>query len=123
MASAFPHQPPVEHAPEKETNVVIDLDEPSDVLTVLSSETAQEILGALRDEPGTASDIAQVVGVSLQNVIYHLERLCEAEFVTPVGTWYSKKGKEMTVYALVSEQLVVQFGDDRERSISSLQEH
>jgi DNA-binding transcriptional ArsR family regulator len=116
MASAFPHHPAVEHAPRKQTAVVVDRDEPTDLLQVLSSDTAQEILGVLRDEPGTASDVAGAVGKSLQNVSYHLDRLCDAELVTPVETWYSEKGKEMTVYALATEQLVVRFGDDGARS-------
>jgi DNA-binding transcriptional ArsR family regulator len=111
MASAFPHHPSVDHAPRKQTDVVVDRNKPTDLLQVLSSETAQEILGVLRDDPSTASDVAAAVGKSLQNVSYHLDRLCEADLVTPVETWYSEKGKEMTVYALATEQLVVRFGE------------
>jgi DNA-binding transcriptional ArsR family regulator len=112
MASVLPHQPPVEHVPRERTDVVIDPDEPTDVLQVLSSETAQEILSTLREDPGTASDIAGSVGGSLQNVVYHLDRLCGTGLVTPVETWYSEKGKEMTVYALATERVVVRFGAD-----------
>ncbi|MUW15004.1 helix-turn-helix domain-containing protein [Halorubrum sp. CBA1125] len=117
MASAFPHHPPVEHAPQKRTSVVVDREDPTDVLPVLSSETAQQILGVLGEEPGTASDVADALGKSLQNVTYHLDRLCETDVVTPVDTWYSEKGKEMTVYALAAERLVIEFGgcDDVER--------
>ncbi len=111
MASAFPHQPPVAHAPRKETNIIVDREEPTDVLQVLSSESAQKILGTLKSEPKTASDIAKSVDQSVQNVSYHLERLCEADLITPVETWYSEKGREMTVYALTTEQLVVRFHD------------
>ncbi|MFD1571874.1 ArsR/SmtB family transcription factor [Halorubrum laminariae] len=111
MASAFPHQPPVSHAPRKETNIVVDRNEPTDVLQVLSSESAQEILGTLKSEPRTASEIAKSIDQSVQNVSYHLDRLCEAELITPIETWYSEKGREMTVYALATEQLVVQFHD------------
>lgn len=112
MASAFPHQPPVDHAPRERTNVVVDRNEPTDVLQILSSETAQEILVTLKSEPGTASDIAESVDQSVQTVSYHLKRLCEAELITPIETWYSKKGREMTVYALATERLVVKFHDD-----------
>jgi DNA-binding transcriptional ArsR family regulator len=111
MASAFPHQPPVDHAPREQTNVVVGREEPTDVLQVLSSETAQEILAALRDEPKTASDIADFIGMSVQNVTYHLDRLCETDLIAPIETWYSEKGREMTVYALATEQLVVRFRD------------
>lgn len=117
MASVFPHHPPVDYAPRKQTEVVVDGSEPTDVLQILSSETAQEILGTLRDEPRTASDIADAVNRSLQSVSYHLNRLCEADLIEPAETWYSEKGTEMTVYALATERLVVQFGDRADRSV------
>ena len=116
MASAFPHQPTVDHAPREQTDVVIGRDEPIDVLRVLSCDTAQQILAALTEEPGTASDVAADVDASLQNVTYHLDRLCDAELIAPVKTWYSEKGKEMTVYAATTERLVVRFGGSSDGS-------
>lgn len=80
------------------------------MLGVLSCETVQRILGVLADEPGTASDVADAVDSSIQTVAYHLDRLHEADLITPVETWYSEKGKEMTVYAPAAERLVVEFG-------------
>ena len=96
--------------------MVIDRDEPTDVLQVLSSETAQKILGTLKTKPGTASDIAESTERSVQNVSYHLDRLCDAGVVTSIETWYSEKGREMTVYALAAERLVIQFRDGSDRS-------
>jgi DNA-binding transcriptional ArsR family regulator len=116
MASAFPHQPTVDHDPREQTDVVIERDESTDVLRALSCETAQRILAALTDEPGTASDVAADVDASLQNVTYHLERLRDAELIAPVKTWYSEKGKEMTVYAPTTERLVVRFGASADRA-------
>lgn len=121
MASVLPHHPPVDHVPSEQTDVVIDTDEPTDVLQVLSSETAQKILSTLRDEPGTASDIAGDIDGSLQNVVYHLDRLCGADLVTPAETWYSEKGKEMTVYALATERVVIRFGTDADPIAGSRQ--
>ncbi|MFA1610814.1 ArsR/SmtB family transcription factor [Halobellus rubicundus] len=111
MSSALPHQPSVEHAPEKQTDVVVGGENPPEVLQVLSSDTAQEILTTLKRDPGTASDVATAIGQSIQNVTYHLDRLRDVDLVTPVGTWYSEKGKEMTVYAVTTEELVVRFAD------------
>lgn len=116
MASAFPYRPTVDHAPREQTDVLIGSDEPTDALSVLSCDTAQRILAALTDEPGTASDLAADVDASLQNVMYHLDRLCDAELITPVNTWYSEKGKEMTVYAPTTERLVVRFDAPADRS-------
>lgn len=114
MASVFPHQPHVDHAPSERTRVVVAREEQTDTLQALSSETAREILASL-GEPGTASDVADAVDRSVQNVSYHLDRLCEAGLVTPTGTWYSEKGREMTVYALATERLVVQLREPADR--------
>ena len=118
MSSAFPHEPTVEHAPQKQTDVVLDGETHSELLQVLSSDTAQEILNTLEDEPGTASDVATAIGQSIQNVTYHLDRLHEVDLVAPVGTWYSEKGKEMTVYAVTTEELVVRFSDSPNQATS-----
>jgi predicted ArsR family transcriptional regulator len=115
MASAFPHQTSVETTLRKQTDIVVSIDgESTDVLCALSSETSQGILAALKKDPGTASDIADQVGTSLQNIHYHLDKLCETGLIEPVDTWYSAKGKEMTVYALTTEQLVIHFGENNE---------
>lgn len=114
MATALPHRPSPEHAPSKQTNLVIKGDESSDIFQALSSETAQAILGSLTNAPKTASDIAASIERSVQNVSYHLDRLCEADVITPVGTWYSAKGREMTVYAPATERLVVELRDQEE---------
>lgn len=111
MVSALPYQPTVTHAPREETDIVIDRHEQTDVLQVLSSESAQKILGTLKSGPKPTSEIAKSVDQSLQNVSYHLHRLREAELITPTETWYSEKGREMTVYALTTERLVVKFYD------------
>jgi DNA-binding PadR family transcriptional regulator len=39
-----------------------------------------------------------------------LRRLEENGLVEPIDTQYSVKGREMNVYALTAEKLVVQFG-------------
>lgn len=77
------------------------------VLQTLSSETAQEIVQTLGNEPKPPSEIADAVGTSIQNVQYHLGRLQNAGIVQQVDTWYSSRGCEMSVYALDTERLVV----------------
>lgn len=110
MSSAFPRQSPVEHVPDERATVVVRDDEPAESLQAISSDTAQAIICALRSEPLTASAIAKAVDTTIQNVRYHLDRLSEAGLIEAVETWYSEKGREMTVYALTTEELVVQFG-------------
>ena len=82
----------------------------------LGSETARSILAATYDEPRTPPEIRDTVGTSLQNVHYHIERLEDADLIESVGTGYSEKGNEMSVYAPCSEALVLFAGDERDRS-------
>lgn len=113
MSTVFPLHNPVNHTPRKRTNIVVSDSERADALQTLSSDTAQRILKALSDEPGTVSDVADTVDTSLQNAQYHLTRLSNADLVEAVDTWYSEKGKEMTVYALTAQELVIHFETDR----------
>src|SRR6056297_2657454 len=110
MPTAFLYRTQIDHTPRERTTVVVDHERSSDVLQTVSSDTAQRILAALDDEPATTSDIAEAISTSIQNAKYHIYRLCEADLVEAVDTWYSRKGTEMTVYALSVRELVIQFG-------------
>ena len=109
MASLLPTCKSVEHSVPTRTEIVVDGTGSGAVLSAIASETAQQILRALRDGPKPVSTIADDAGTSLQNVRYHIDQLCEAEFVEPVDTWYSEKGRKMTVYGLAVDQLVIRF--------------
>jgi DNA-binding transcriptional ArsR family regulator len=110
MTSAFPRQTTVEYSPRERADLTVSGDSQVDALAALSSETAQSILGALDDDPKTTSEIAKRVDTSIQNAHHHLRRLEENGLVEPIDTQYSVKGREMNVYALTAEKLVVQFG-------------
>jgi len=110
MTSVFPPQNNVEYNPREQADLTLSSNSQAEALEALSSGTARSILETLDDSPKTTSEIADVVGTSIQNAHYHIQRLEENDLVEPVETWYSVKGKEMTVYALAAEKLVVQFG-------------
>jgi DNA-binding transcriptional ArsR family regulator len=110
MTRVFPRQTNVEHSPRERADLTVSGDSQVDALAALSSGTAQSILGVLDGDPKTTSEIAKRVDTSIQNVHHHLRRLEENGLVEPIDTWYSVKGREMTVYALTAEKLVVQFG-------------
>lgn len=86
------------------------------VFSALSSGNARAILTTLYDQPRTASEIADEVDSSLQNVTYHLNRLSDSGVIEVVETWYSEQGNEMKVYAPTNEALVLFAGDDLHRS-------
>ncbi len=97
-------------------------DDAEDLIGSISSETARSILTALEDRPATASELAESVSTSLQNVRHHLGNLEEAGLVEVADTRYSVKGREMKVYAPTQDSLVVCVGSDadKERFLDSL---
>ena len=95
---------------------VIGLDsaDADDLLGALSSRTARRILATLHEEAASASELADRVDSSLQNVQYHLGRMREAGVVEVVDTVYSEKGREMKLYGPTDRPLVVVAATDDE---------
>ncbi len=90
----------------------LDSEEADDLLDVMSSETARQLLSSMHDSPATPSELADRVDTSIQNVQYHLENLEDAGVIEVADNVYSEKGREMSVYAPADEPLVVVAGDD-----------
>lgn len=90
---------------------VVSLREAGPLIDVLSSETRRAILREIGAEPSTPGELADQIGTSVQNVLYHLSRLREVDLATVVGTRYSEKGREMDVYAATKTAIVID-GDD-----------
>ncbi|QCC46713.1 ArsR/SmtB family transcription factor [Halobellus limi] len=113
MADILPSRPDLPDDDDREPRVVgLDSEEVDDLLAAISSTTARELLAELHDEPGPPSDVADRVDTSIQNAQYHLDRLETAGLIESVGTAYSEKGREMTVYAPSDQALVVVAGDE-----------
>lgn len=112
MSRLFPIRSPVEREAEEPRVLAVDDEDADEVFSALSSDTARTILQLLYAEPRTASDLADHVDTSLQNVRYHLEKLRDAGLVEVADTWYSERGTEMKVYAPASESVVVFAGED-----------
>jgi DNA-binding transcriptional ArsR family regulator len=93
----------------------VDSEEAEAMLSTLSSGTALEIFRTLNEQPLTASEIADRLELTIQNAGYHLENLQEANLVEIVDTCYSKKGREMSVYAVTSDPKVVVLGTRNDR--------
>lgn len=117
MSGLLPSSPDVsvDHDPEPRV-IGLDSEDASNMIAALSSDTARSVLSVLHDEPSTPSAVADRVDTSLQNVQYHLEKLEGADLVEPIGTRYSEKGREMTIYGPADGPLVVFPGSDEEVS-------
>jgi DNA-binding transcriptional ArsR family regulator len=115
MADLLPSRSDAAAAEEAEPRVIgLDSEDADDTLSVLSSDTARDVLATLHDEPDTPANVAEHVDTSLQNAQYHLGNLEEAGLIEAVDTVYSEKGREMTRYAPADRPLVVFTGSESE---------
>jgi DNA-binding transcriptional ArsR family regulator len=110
---------------EREPRVIeLEDDDAAALLQSLSSETAQQIVCELEDDPKPPSELADTLNTSVQNVHYHLDRLSSAGAVDVVDTAYSERGREMDVYAPTADPLVIvgssQSGDSLKSVLSKL---
>lgn len=117
MSRLFPFRSADDEKRDTEARLLrIDDEAADDVFDALSSRTAREILVALQEEPRTASELAEIADTSLQNVKYHLDKFDTVDLAEPVGTAYSEKGREMTVYGPTSAPLVLTAGGEEQTS-------
>lgn len=103
----FPLREPVAEPDRENRRFDIGAEDARTVVRALSSDCTVEILERLSDEPMTTTDVADAVDTSLQNAAYHIEKLEDAGLVDVVDTWYSSRGKEMAVYAVAVERVVL----------------
>jgi DNA-binding transcriptional ArsR family regulator len=76
------------------------------IAKAIASSTASDILTSLREGRQTATQIADRLSLPMTTVQYHLENLLEAEMLEVAEKRWSKKGREVKVYAL-RDQLVI----------------
>lgn len=94
--------------PDQEPRVVgIDEDDAKLLLNVLSSEPTREVFQEIQKSPAPASELAESMGTSVQNISYHLDKLLDADAIEVVETLYSERGREMDVYATSAEPIVI----------------
>jgi len=110
---------PVANTADEATSRVVGIDDDAadEVFDVLGSTTARKLYAAICEKPQPPADLVTNVETSSQNVHYHLNRLEKAGLITPVGTTYSEKGVEMTVYGSTDSPLVVTNADETQQSI------
>lgn len=107
MSNILPLRPEVDYTPDGRSFVTIEGEYASSVWPTLASTTARQILIQLHENPATASDLADSIDTSLQNVLHHLSSLEEVELIKIVDTWYSSRGLEMNVYAPIARSLIL----------------
>lgn len=96
----------------------VDDDEADAVFDALSSKTTRTMLAELHRTPRTPTELAERTDTTVQNAMYHLEKLEDVNLARVTETRYSSRGKEMRVYAPSEHPAVVFIGtDDRKSSL------
>lgn len=109
-----------DHETNRPRVIHIDSDSARQTIKAISSETARKILAVLHSDPRPPSQVANAVDTSIANVNYHLDNLQQADLVANVDTWYSDKGREMTVYAPTDDPIVLSGTEDGTGQVQSL---
>lgn len=77
------------------------------VVKAMASQTAGDILRLIGNGEKTATEIAEQLSLPMNTVKYHTENLLDAGLIRVATTKYSVKGREVKVYTLTNELLIV----------------
>jgi DNA-binding transcriptional ArsR family regulator len=77
------------------------------IAKAMASPTAGDILQAMKDGPKTSSDLADLLNLPMSTVKYHIGNLLDAGVLEVSETRYSVKGREIKVYTLKDQLLIV----------------
>lgn len=115
MGRLLPSSKPTVERSDEPRLLCMDDERTGEVLATLSSETSREVFRAVVEDPKAATDVADDLGVPVQNVAYHLDNLEEAGLIRVVDVHYSEKGQEMEIYGPSEDPLLVFLGSSEDR--------
>jgi len=73
----------------------------------MASQTASDILQLLAENKKSLTEITDRLDIPLTTAKYHIENLLEAGLITIADTKYSVKGREIKIYAITNQLLIV----------------
>lgn len=73
----------------------------------IASPLASDILDRFSDGPMTLSGVSETLHVPINTAKYHIDNLLDADLLEVVNTRYSVKGREVKVYGLKHQILIV----------------
>lgn len=77
------------------------------IAKAMGSQTAGDILQLLKTGPKTSTEITDQLGIPMGTAKYHIENLLDAGLIEVTKTKYSVKGREVKVYGLKDQLLIV----------------
>jgi DNA-binding transcriptional ArsR family regulator len=73
----------------------------------IASRTAGDILTLLGEGEKSLTEITGKIGIPITTAKYHIENLLDAGLVSVASTRYSVKGREVKIYTLTNQLLIV----------------
>ena len=77
------------------------------IAKAIASRTAGDILQLLKDGNQASTQISEALSIPITTVQYHLENLVDAGIISVVERRWSQKGREMKVYGLRDQMVIV----------------
>ena len=77
------------------------------IAKAMGSPTAGDILHLLGDGPKSLTDITERLSLPMNTAKYHVENLLDAGVIAIADTKYSVKGREVKIYSLTNQLLIV----------------
>lgn len=77
------------------------------IAKAMGSQTASDILQILGEGPRSLTDISEKLNIPMNTAKYHIENLLDAGLIAVSQTKYSIKGREVKIYTLTNQLLVV----------------
>jgi DNA-binding transcriptional ArsR family regulator len=77
------------------------------IAKAMASQTASDILKFIGEGPKTSTEISEQLSLPMNTAKYHIENLLDAGLISVSATKYSVKGREVKVYSLTNQLLIV----------------
>ena len=77
------------------------------IAKAMGSQTAGDILQLLKTGPKTSTEVTDQLGIPMGTAKYHIDNLLDAGLLEVTKTKYSVKGREVKVYGLRDQLLIV----------------
>jgi predicted transcriptional regulator len=77
------------------------------IAKAMGSPMAGDILQQLAEKPSSLTDITERLAIPMNTAKYHVENLLDAGIIAVADTRYSVKGREVKIYSLTNQLLIV----------------
>ncbi|HOI13941.1 MAG TPA: helix-turn-helix domain-containing protein [Methanoculleus sp.] len=87
------------------------------IARAMASQTANAIIQAFGRGPRTSSEVARQMKIPITTASYHIENLLDAGLLEVMETRWSEKGREVKVYGLANQIVIIASPESDLRSV------